>query len=967
MAIAGLSIKTGSLGKAGPHAAYIARTGSYEKYLERGEILEASAHGNMPAWASENPADFWAASDQFERANGTAYREMQIALPRELDAKERLTLVESFIAQEIGETHAYQFAIHVPPSADGLTNPHVHLMFSERRNDGIERDPDQYFKRYNPKHPERGGSRKYFGKNPHDRTGLSERAVELKELRSRWEVCANSALEKAGLEERIDMRSYAERGLDIEPEPKQLPSEWRSGGREKMIAYREARAAELEAKQEPQAVIDRVSSRRSLFTRQDLYRELGSVCDDADRFTQVKAKLDVHPAIVPLEIAGVPGREAGSSRQWLTTRSVLETERSIEALGGSLIEKRSFGVQAQVMDKALAGVPFELSAEQVAAVRAVSDDRRLALVSGVAGAGKSTMLGVAREGYERAGFKVSGMALAGKAADELSQSSGIESRTIASWLYRVDKGDITLTKKDVVVVDEAGMVNNTTMERVLNAVNQAGAKVILVGDAEQLQPIERGTPFLSLSEAHGASEISAVRRQNHGWQREATEQLSRQDGSNALAAYRRAGCVHAGAAESLVPALVENYLDGDSAQQAGGGSVEESKIILAHRKVDVAMLNDAVRETRKGRGELSEAVAFGTSGGELELAVGDRVVFTKNDTRVGVLNGQFGEVTALEEGRVSVSRDDGSKVSFSASEYSHLQHGYASTIHKSQGMTVDRAMVWGSSSLDRHLGYVAMSRHRERLDIYQPDEASKVRTLDACLDRSSRVRGVESVIEKHGLGLSVGEDGRSKLTVQMRPQAEIEAMETQLDAIRSRVQTELAAERGALVGAVESAESAFAAHMRNEPTAGKWELRFKRSAVEERSSWIEKRGQLGISMDRAKRAFNTWVEKESTGELRTMKAIKDEAPGVKQALSEAKSARAEQGREREFARLQKTLESKPDAKLQKKVVRELKVLSRQSTSNKKPGSLFDRLKGVIGQKEKDLSMDRSRDRGGHGL
>jgi len=120
-------------------------------------------------------------------------------------------------------------------------------------------------------------------------------------------------------------------------------------------------------------------------------------------------------------------------------------------------------------------------------------------------------------------------------------------------------------------------------------------------------------------------------------------------------------------------------------------------------------------------------------------------------------------------------------------------------------------------------------------------------------------------------------------------------------------------------------------------------------------------------MDRAKRAFNTWVEKESTGELRTMKAIKDEAPGVKQALSEAKSARAEQGREREFARLQKTLESKPDAKLQKKVVRELKVLSRQSTSNKKPGSLFDRLKGVIGQKEKDLSMDRSRDRGGHGL
>jgi len=533
------------------------------------------------------------------------------------------------------------------------------------------------------------------------------------------------------------------------------------------------------------------------------------------------------------------------------------------------------------------------------------------------------MLGVVRAGYESVGYRVSGMALAGKAADELSQSAGIESRTIASWLYRVDTGDIELTKKDVVVLDEAGMVNNTTMERVLDAVNQAGAKVILVGDAEQLQPIERGTPFLSLSEEHGASEISAVRRQNHAWQREATEQLSRQSGGEALAAYEQASCVHEGAAETLVPALVKNYLDDASA--------DNTKIILAHRKVDVAMLNDAVRDARKDRGELSEAVAFS---GELELAVGDRVVFTKNDARVGVLNGQFGEVVSLDDGRVSVVRDDGSTVSFSASEYNDVQHGYASTIHKSQGMTVDRAMVWGSASLDRHLGYVAMSRHRERLDIYQPDEASKVRTLDACLNRSSRVRGVESVIEEHGLGLSVGEDGRSRLTVQMRPQAEIDAMEAQLESIRTRVQAEVAGERATLEGAVESAESAFAAHLKNEPTAGQWALRLKR---------------------------------KSTGELRTMKAIAAEAPGVKERLTQAKEARSEQVREREFARLQKTLESKPDAKLKKKVVRELKGLSRQSSNSKAAGSLFDRLKGVIGQKEKDLGLDRLRDRGDRGL
>ena len=160
-----------------------------------------------------------------------------------------------------------------------------------------------------------------------------------------------------------------------------------------------------------------------------------------------------------------------------------------------------------------------------------------------------------REGYESAGFRVSGMALAGKAADELQGSSGIESRTIASWLYRHDRGDIQLTKKDVVVLDEAGMVNNSTMERVLDAVNRAGAKAILVGDAEQLQPIQAGCPFRVLSEELKATEIVTVRRQNAAWQRQGTQDLSRGRGVLALKAYQENGCVHRGAGEDLVAPL----------------------------------------------------------------------------------------------------------------------------------------------------------------------------------------------------------------------------------------------------------------------------------------------------------------------------------------------------------------------------------------------------------------------------
>lgn len=242
MALARLSVKVGKAGKASPHAAYIAREGRYADRLEKGERLEATEAGNMPAWAQSNPQAFWQAADAHERANGTTYREMEIALPRELDASQRRELVAGFVQQELGDRHAYQWAIHVPTAADGGEQPHVHLMFSERTRDGIERDPEQYFKRYNAKAPERGGCKKAnTGKD------AATRKVELKELRGRWEVACNQALERAGQDARIDMRSYAEQGRAEAPERKQLPSQWRGQGKAQVIEFRAAKAEQARA------------------------------------------------------------------------------------------------------------------------------------------------------------------------------------------------------------------------------------------------------------------------------------------------------------------------------------------------------------------------------------------------------------------------------------------------------------------------------------------------------------------------------------------------------------------------------------------------------------------------------------------------------------------------------------------------------------------------------------------------
>ena len=168
----------------------------------------------------------------------------------------------------------------------------------------------------------------------------------------------------------------------------------------------------------------------------------------------------------------------------------------------------------------------------------------MAIVVGYAGTGKSAMLGVAREAWEAAGYEVRGVALSGIAAENLESGSGIASRTIASMEHGWGQGRDLLTARDVLVIDEAGMVGTRQLERVLSHAAEAGAKVVLVGDIKQLQSIEAGAAFRSIHERHGGAEIGEVRRQREDWQRDATRDLATGRTGEALEAYRSHGMVH---------------------------------------------------------------------------------------------------------------------------------------------------------------------------------------------------------------------------------------------------------------------------------------------------------------------------------------------------------------------------------------------------------------------------------------
>ena len=210
MAIYHLQVSTGSKLKghsAGAKAMYLQREGKYQRQEDKLEHCESH---NMPSWAEHDPTAYWQAADLHERSNGRLYKEVEFALPRELDQEARLELARSF-AHELteGERLPYTLALHQGRDGDGgQGNPHAHLLISERMNDGLEREPAQWFGRFNRAAPELGGAEKTESLKP--RTWLEG-------VREQWAQEANQALERNGLEVRIDHRTLEAQGIDRIP------------------------------------------------------------------------------------------------------------------------------------------------------------------------------------------------------------------------------------------------------------------------------------------------------------------------------------------------------------------------------------------------------------------------------------------------------------------------------------------------------------------------------------------------------------------------------------------------------------------------------------------------------------------------------------------------------------------------------------------------------------------------------
>lgn len=672
----------------------------------------------LPEGASEEWHDreqLWNDVEAAElRKDAQLAREIEFAIPREMNQQQGVDLARDFVQAEfVDHGMVADLNVHWDIGADGMARPHAHVMLTMREATTDENgDPA-------------------FGQKVRDwnRTELVER------WRERWAAHVNERLAELDIDARIDHRSFAAQGIDLEPQNKIGATAGRMEAQgleaDRAEEHREiARANGERIIQNPRLALDAITHQQSTFTRRDLAMFAHRHSDGIDQFNDVMSAVRQSPDLVEL------GKD-GRGEDCFTSRDMIEAEQRLLRSAGLMAERERHRAADRDRDAALAGAHdrgLVLSGEQRDAFDHVTGGSDLGIVVGHAGTGKSAMLGVAREAWEDAGFAVRGAALSGIAAENLESGSGIPSRTLASMEHGWEQGRDLLTARDVLVIDEAGMVGTRQLERVLSHAADAGAKVVLVGDPQQLQSIEAGAAFRSLHERHGGIEITQVRRQNEDWQRDATRDLATGQTGHAISAYDDHGMVHPAATREDARGELINSWDRDRRANPGA-----SRMILTHTNAEVRELNTAARERMRASGDLGEDVRVTVTRGERDFAPGDRVMFLRNERGLAVKNGTLGTIAEVSPQSMTVRTDDGRSIALDTKDYADIDHGYAATIHKAQGMTVDRTHVLATPGMDAHGSYVALSRHRDGVDLHYghddfADRDKLVRTLSR--DRS---------------------------------------------------------------------------------------------------------------------------------------------------------------------------------------------------------------------------------------
>jgi ATP-dependent exoDNAse (exonuclease V) alpha subunit len=467
------------------------------------------------------------------------------------------------------------------------------------------------------------------------------------------------------------------------------------------------------------AVLALMTRRRATFQTKDLDRVFAKQIKAPAARAQFALQILSRPEI--LRLADAPG---GPVTRY-TTRAVLEAESKVSTAVAAMFASASHGAPARSLNTIIQSAG--LSSEQLAAVRHATSREGLALIDGQAGTGKSFTVDAIRRIYEKAGRTVTGLAPTNVVAQDMQASGFHHAATLHSELFRLNTGRARWNANSVIILDEAAMVDTKLMAELVGHAARAGAKLIMVGDDRQLSSIDRGGMFGVLKDRYGAAQLAQVRRQAKNDDRRAAELMAEGNFDTALRMYAQKGAIHwKPTQDGAARALIETWAEDSAA------APHKSRFVFAYTNTDVDRLNAGIRAVRQNRGELGTDHLFETRHGHASFAVSDRIQFTGTDKGLGLINGAAGTIEAIEGSAISVRLDGRGlqRVKFDAGAFHEFRHGYAGTIYKGQGRTLDQTYLYHSEHWRSAASYVALTRHREKAELFVAEAtAADVTTL----------------------------------------------------------------------------------------------------------------------------------------------------------------------------------------------------------------------------------------------
>ena len=666
----------------------------------------------LPQGAADRFAEagvLWNAAEAAEkRKDAQVAREMVVALPANagVTTEDRIEMVRTFAEQHfVSKGLAVQLDVHAPHGADSESeraNWHAHLLITTRRIEGDELS-----------------AKKARDLDPEVRSaGGRARVADGAAWGALWGEHQDQYFREHGLDVRVDAAAtHAQEHIG--------PVRMRRTGAEIVERAETIREANQEAARDPAQVLATLTRNNATFTERDLDRHLTKQLgqegtDAAGEIAGVRAAVLKSADLVPLH-----DRETGVAAGRFTTRQVREEERSALSDAETLAEARSGAVSGRSAHAAKAA--RSMRPDQQEAFAYATGAGKLKVIVGRAGTGKSYTLGAIADAHERDGKRVVGLAPTNAVAQDMAGEGFREASTAHSALFKLKNGRTSWDRNTVVVVDEAAMLDTRITGELLSAARQAGAKVILAGDDRQLASIERGGLFTEMRERHGAAEITEVTRQRVDWQRQAARDLAEGRFADAVEAFDKAGAITwTDKQEQARSALVAAWTR-DGAERPG-----QSRFVFAYTNKDVDALNAELRQVRRERGELTGAdVRLETKHGAAMFAVGDRVQFTDTDKKLRIYNGNVGTITGLDArtgqltARMDAAGSAGREVTFSPGEFEGFRHGYAGTIYKGQGKTLDRTYLYHTEHWRSAASYVALTRQRESAQVFVARETAR--------------------------------------------------------------------------------------------------------------------------------------------------------------------------------------------------------------------------------------------------